>query len=59
MLPHALERKYPKAGDQLGWFWVFPSDHESTDPRSGAVRRHHIYPQTVQRAIKLLSLQPS
>ncbi len=52
MLPYALERKYPKAGSQLGWFWVFPSDHESTDPRSGIVRRHHIYPQTIQRAIK-------
>lgn len=24
MLPYALERKYPKAGTQLGWFWVFP-----------------------------------
>lgn len=52
MLPWALERKYPKAGEQLGWFWVWPSDHESTDPRSGVVRRHHIYQQTVQRAIK-------
>ena len=52
MLPYALERKYPKAGTQLGWFWVFPSDHESTDPRSGIVRRHHIYPQTIQRALK-------
>lgn len=36
MLPHALERKYPKAGEQLGWFWVFPSDHESTDPVSAS-----------------------
>lgn len=52
MLPDALERKYPQAGEQWGWFWVFPSDHESTDPRSGAVRRHHMYEQTVQRAIK-------
>lgn len=34
MLPDALERKYPKAGTQWGWFWVFPSDHESTDPLS-------------------------
>lgn len=31
MLPDALERKYPKAGAQWNWFWVFPSDHESTD----------------------------
>lgn len=52
MLPDALERKYPKAGAQWGWFWVFPSDHESTDPRSGIVRRHHMYEQTFQRAVK-------
>ena len=52
MLPDALERKYPQAGARWGWFWVFPSDHESTDPRSGVVRRHHMYEQTVQRAIK-------
>jgi site-specific recombinase XerD len=31
---------------------VFPADHESTDPRSGVVRRHHMYEQSVQRAIK-------
>jgi integron integrase len=52
MLPDALERKYSKAAMQWGWFWVFPSDHESTDPRSGIVRRHHMYEQTLQRAIK-------
>lgn len=52
MLPDALDRKYPKAAMQWGWFWVFPSDHESTDPRSGIVRRHHMYEQTFQRAIK-------
>lgn len=52
MLPEALERKYPAASTQWGWFWVFPSDHESTDPRSGIIRRHHIYEQTIQRAIK-------
>jgi integron integrase len=52
MLPYALERKYPTAGTHWNWFWVFPSDHESTDPRSGVVRRHHVYPQTVQRAVK-------
>lgn len=52
MLPDALERKYTKASLQWGWFWVFPSDHESTDPRSGIVRRHHMYEQTLQRAIK-------
>lgn len=52
MLPGALERKYPAAAKQWGWFWVFPSDHESVDPHSGVVRRHHIYEQSIQRAIK-------
>jgi len=52
MLPGALERKYPAAGTQWGWYWVFPSDHESTDPRSGVIRRHHLYEQSIQRAIK-------
>ena len=31
---------------------MFPSEHESIDPRSGVVRRHHIYEQSIQRAIK-------
>lgn len=52
MLPDALDRKYSKAAVQWGWFWMFPSDHESTDPRSGIVRHHHMYEQTFQRAIK-------
>jgi len=24
-MPAALERKYPKAGQEWGWFWVFPA----------------------------------
>ena len=52
MLSDALERKYPQAGNHWNWFWVFPADHESTDPRSGIVRRHHTYKQTIQRNIK-------
>lgn len=52
MLPGALNRKYPAAAKQWGWFWVFPSDRESVDPHSGVVRRHHIYEQSIQRAIK-------
>lgn len=51
-LPHALGRKYPRAGASWGWFWVFPQDHHSTDPRSGVVRRHHLYDETFQRAFK-------
>ena len=51
-MPHALERKYPRAGLSWAWFWVFPQDHLSADPRSGVIRRHHLYDQTFQRAFK-------
>lgn len=29
-----------------------PQDHLSADPRSGVIRRHHLYDQTFQRAFK-------
>jgi len=51
-LPYALERKYPNAGREWGWQYVFPSGALSTDPRSGKVRRHHVADETIQRAIK-------
>ena len=51
-MPDALERKYPRAGASWTWFWVFPQDAHSVDPRSGVVRRHHMYDQTFQRAFK-------
>jgi integron integrase len=51
-VPHALERKYPKVGQSWGWFWMFPSPTLSTDPVSGIERRHHMYEERLQRAIK-------
>ena len=51
-MPDALDRKYPRAGASWSWFWVFPQDAHSIDPRSGVVRRHHMYDQTFQRAFK-------
>jgi len=51
-LPDALDRKYPNAGRELGWFWVFPSRTLSTDPRAGVVRRHHMHDSVVQKAVK-------
>jgi len=51
-LPFALERKYPNAHLQWGWQYVFPAKRPSRDPRSGAWRRHHVYPETVQRRVK-------
>lgn len=54
-LPGALERKYPNAGKEWGWQWVFPSANLSVDPRTKTVRRHHIHPNTLQRQIKQAS----
>ncbi|MEZ5659898.1 MAG: integron integrase [Burkholderiaceae bacterium] len=51
-LPHALARKYGRAATSWAWFWVFAQHTLSKDPRSGIVRRHHLYPQTFQRAFK-------
>jgi integrase len=51
-LPFALDRKYPQAGREWMWQYVFPSATLSVDPRSGVVRRHHVQDQTVQRAIR-------
>ncbi|THF60812.1 integron integrase [Pseudothauera rhizosphaerae] len=51
-LPHALAAKYPAAAKSPGWQYLFPADGFSTDPRSGAVRRHHLDERRVQRAVK-------
>ena len=51
-VPHALERKYPRVGQSWGWFWLFPSPTLGVDPRSGVERRHHLYEDRLQRAIK-------
>ncbi|RMH22333.1 MAG: hypothetical protein D6696_03675 [Acidobacteria bacterium] len=50
--PYALSRKYPRAGESRAWFWVFPAADISRDPRSGILRRHHLYPRRFQRAFK-------
>jgi integron integrase len=51
-LPYALERKCPNAKYEWGWQYVFPARKVSTDPRSGARRRHHVHESTLQRAVK-------
>ena len=51
-LPYALERKYKNAGKEWVWQYAFPSIKRSNDPRSGVVRRHHVAPESLQRAVK-------
>lgn len=50
-LPDALAIKYPRAPESWNWFWVWPAAALSTDPRSRIRRRHHLYPETIGRAI--------
>lgn len=57
-LPHALAVKYPQADRSWAWQYVFPSPVRAIDPRPDArtgqpmERRHHIYPESVQRAVR-------
>ena len=52
-VPDALAAKYPDLGQRWAWFWVFPSSTLSVDPRSRLQRRHHVFEERLQRAIKL------
>ncbi len=51
-LPHALDRKYPNAGREWGWQYVFPARSRSRDPRTRIIRRHHFAEDALQRALK-------
>ncbi len=52
-LPDALGRKYPAAGREWIWQYVFPAQHVSKDPRSGVQRRHHASRSALQKAVAL------
>jgi integron integrase len=51
-LPDALERKYPNAGKEWGWQWVFPATSHYADKLTGERRRHHIHESVLQKAVK-------
>ena len=52
-LPYALARKHPRAGRSWAWQFVFPSGNRAADPEDGVMRRHHIHPDTLSRAVSL------
>jgi integron integrase len=51
-LPDALARKYPRAQYEWGWKFIFPSHKLSTDPRTGVIRRHHVYENYLARGVR-------
>ena len=50
-LPGALSRKLGRARESWTWHWVFPSSELSVDPQTRLRSRHHLYAQTVARAV--------
>ena len=51
-LPTALLRKYPNAGREWAWQWVFPATRIYHDRVTGQRRRHHLHETVLQRAVK-------
>jgi integron integrase len=51
-LPGALLRKYPSAGCEWAWQWVFPATRFYVDRLTGQRRRHHLHESVLQRAVK-------
>ena len=51
-LPRGLYRKYPNAAREWIWQFVFPAPCRSRDPYSGEIRRHHLHPSGVRKAVK-------
>lgn len=52
MLPDALAQKFPNAGREWPWPWVFPATRTYEDPDSGQVRRHHLHETVLQKAVR-------
>ena len=52
-MPNALARKYPNAAKEWNWQYVFPARNLAVDPHSGKVRRHHVDPSVINKAIKV------
>ena len=57
VLPGALARKFPGANRELKWQYLFPSGRLAVDPKSGAIRRHHLHESVIQKAIKRAATQ--
>jgi integron integrase len=51
-LPAALGRKYPNAGREWVWQWIFPATRLYCDSETGQRRRHHLHETALQRAVR-------
>lgn len=55
-LPYALSKKCPNADREWAWQYLFPSTKLSRDPRSGDIKRHHIFDTFMDDAVKKAAL---
>ena len=53
VLPDALGTKYPNAGREWAWQFVFPASRICQDPRFGPPSRFHLHESAVQKGIAL------
>jgi len=51
-LPTALAGKYPHAGREWVWQWVFPATRGYLHRETGQQRRHHLHESVLQRAVR-------
>jgi integron integrase len=51
-LPEALAAKFPGAGRDWAWQWVFPATRMYVERLTGQRRRHHLHESVRQRAVK-------
>lgn len=54
-MPEALLRKYPSFEKDIKWQYVFPATVISKDPRSSAMRRHHLHESVLQKYLKRMA----
>ncbi len=57
LLDESLRRKYPNAGKELAWQWVFPATRVHIEQTTGNGWRHHLHESVLQKAVKQASRQ--
>ncbi len=51
VLPDALAKKFPNAGTDFRWQWLFPAARTYVEPQTRTIRRHHVHHSVIQRAV--------
>lgn len=52
ILPYALKKKYPNAGKELGWQYIFPSKSFLVNEEQKLKYRHHVHESVIQKEVK-------